>query len=209
MEKKKIEKKKKIFLEHLDYYDEKFSFKQIPLYRNKKKITFQLKKINITNTFSLWYDLPYSLLIFVPNLKTFHHMQNYFYSLKEGFVIKKHRRVYKKDYTTKIITSFECYRIYCDDLLKLYNWIEEMVEYNIIILGLEIHNYLYPLEALANYLKTIKLDLNYFYTLTQEFNKEFNQIYNNLNQLDKEFNQNLKEIFTICQHIIKLDEVKE
>jgi len=203
-----VENNKQLFFNYFEYYDEKYGFKKISLYRNKNLISLNVKKYKIRKSFSTWYQLPYALLLYAPNLKYIHHMFNYLYSLKEGIIIRKARRFYKSDYNAKNITGFNCYRIYISDFYKLYNLIEEITEYNVFILGLELHNKLYTLEKFSEYFKTIKVDLDYFFNITNEFNKDFDNIFNSYNQIDLDYNKNLNEIFNQCQHIIKLDEAK-
>lgn len=204
MERNQLElKNKHLFFEQMDYYEEKFNIKKILLYRNKKKITLNLKKMKIKKSFSLWYNLPYSLLIYAFNLRGFHQMQNYFYALQDSVLIKKHRRIYIKNYKIKNLTSFDCYHIFCKDILALYSWLEEMAEYNIIILGLEIHNKLYPLEDISKYLKSIKSDLELFYDFYYSFIKNFNKAFSTFNNIDIEYQSYLNQILLICQHTIK------
>lgn len=198
-----ILKNNKIFLECLEKYSDKFSIKKISLYRNKKKLTSKFKKKKRINSFSTWYGLPFSLLIYASNIKSFHNMCTFLYSLNDFIIIKKHRRVYINNYNQKLITGFDCYRIYCHDFLKLYDIIEDILEYEINVLGLEIQEILYPVEEIFTFLQTIKEDLNFFSNLFHNFNKEFNKIFISFGELDLDFNQNLQEIFSICQHIIK------
>jgi hypothetical protein len=204
-----ILKNNKIFFEYLEKYEDKFSIKKNLLYRNKYKLTSKLKKKSRTNSFNMWYNLPFSLLIYVSDLKSFHNMCNYLYSLHDFIIIKKHRRIYKNNYNEKLITGFDCYRIYCNDFLKLYDIIEDISDYEINILGLENKGQLYPIEEISKFLNTIKEDLNFVFNILNDFNKEFNHIFQNLGELDQEFNQNLQEIFAICQHIIKSDAENE
>jgi len=200
---------KEIFLNYFDEYDEKFSIKKKPIYRNKDILSLKFKKKRINNSYSIWHDLPFSVLIYVSNLKLLHNMLCFLYSLNNCIIIKKHRRVNLTNINNKIITGYNCYRIYSKDFLKLYDLIEEITEYEIDVLGIEIAGKLYDLETLANSLENIKEDLNFVSNLLNDFNTDFNKIYNNLGELDQEFNQNLQQIFAICQHIIKSDEEKE
>lgn len=200
---------KEIFLNYFDEYEEKFSIKKKPIYRNKEILSLKFKKKRINNSYSIWHDLPFSVLIYVSNLKLLHNMLCFLYSLNNCIIIKKHRRVNLTNINNKIIAGYNCYRIYSKDFLKLYDLIEEITEYEIDVLGIEIAGKLYDLETLANSLENIKEDLSFVSNLLNDFNTDFNKIYNNLGELDQEFNQNLQQIFAICQHIIKSDEEKE
>jgi hypothetical protein len=198
-----------ILSNYIERYDDKFSIKKIALYRNKKKLALKFAKKKIKNLFSMWNDLPFSLLIFISDFKYFRDMSNYLYSLHDYILIKKHRRIYIKKNNNKLITGFNTYRIYCSNFLKLYDNIEDIIDYEINILGIEINNILYPIEEISNFFKTIKEDLKYIFNILNDYNKQFNNIFSNFNSLDHNYNQNIQEIFTICPHIIKLDAEKE
>lgn len=198
-----------LYLNHIEKYDDKFSIKKKSLYRNKKRLTLKFNKRKINNLFTIWHKIPFSLLIYVTNLRNFHNMLNYFYALKDTIIIKKHRRIYKNNYLKKNITGFDCYRIYGKNFLELYDNIEEIVNYEINILGIEINNSLYSIEYIYTYFKTIKEDLKFFFNINNTFNKEFNEVFISFSEIDIEFNQNIQEIFIICQHIINLEGEKE
>lgn len=202
-------KNNQLFLEYFDQYDDKFSIKKKLLYRNKNRLALKFHKNKIRKLYNIWYDLPFSLLIFANNLKYYHKMINYFYTLKDFVIIKKHRRIYKTDIVNKNITGFNCYRIYCNNFLTLYDNMEEILEYQVNILGIEMHAKLYSIQQISIFLKTIKDDLKYFFNILNDFNEPFNKTFNYFQQVDSEFNQNLQEIFLICQHITKSDAEKE
>ena len=48
---------KEIFLNEFDEYEEKFSIKKKPIYRNKSSKSLKIKKKKITNSYHIWHDL--------------------------------------------------------------------------------------------------------------------------------------------------------
>lgn len=187
-----------------DYYEKYCSIRKIPSYKNKRRVAAIVKKKNRQRSFALWYGLPYSILIYTPKIRLFHLMQTYLYKLKDCVIVRKQRFFYKKDYSKKDVTSFFTYRIYCSDIYKLYEYIEEVIEYDITILGIEIHNKTYPIEYLPQTLTTLKEDLKFFFNILNTYNKDFiNTTIKEFNNLDNEYNNNNFEFLQICQHIIK------
>lgn len=207
MDQKKLEilnKKNQLFLEYFEKYDDKFSLRRTPIYKNKKRLLVKIKKKKTNNLLSIWSKIPFSLIIYTFNPKNFHHMSNYLYSLKEFIIIKKSRK-----FTKNNITGFDCYRIYSQNFLKLYDNIEDILNYDVNILGIEINEQLYSLQEISKYFQTIKEDIKFLFNIVNNFNTDFNNIFNNFGQIDMEFNQNLQEILIICQHIINSDAEQE
>jgi len=192
----------KVF-EIFDLYYDHFSIKKIPLKKNQRRISAILKKKKKYKSFDIWSKLPYSILIYTSKIRFFHIMENYFYKLKDGLIIRKQRYFYKKDYQQKDLTSFFTYKIYFSNFYKLYTILEEINEYEINILGVEINKILYPIEILPNYLKSIKQDLQFFLNIINDFNTDFCDIVSDYNKIDTEYQQNFQDFLILCQHTTK------
>lgn len=150
--------------------------------RNKIKFASLTKKKRKQDSFLIWDNIPYSFLILAPSLKNFHHMKNNLYQLKEGILIRKQRFFYKKGYHLKAYTNFYCYRLYMKDFLYFFNILDLILDYDMIIIGLELNANIYPVEQLIKLFRDFKIDLKFFLNVNNfDFTFLFSEYLINLN----------------------------
>lgn len=150
--------------------------------RNKINFALQVKKKRRKDAFFIWDTIPYSFLILAPSVKIFHYMKNNLYQLNEGVLIRKQRFFYKKRYHLKPYTAFYTYRLYMNDLFFFFSILDLILDYDIIIVGLELKDKIYSIDYILELFTDLKTDLTFFLKI---FNFDFNYLYqeyfNNLN----------------------------
>ncbi len=150
--------------------------------RNKIKFSLLTKTKRRKDAFLIWDNLPYSFLILAPSLKEFHHMKNNLYLLNDGILIRKQRFFYKKRYHLKPYTNFYCYRLYMKDILYFFNILELILDYNMIVIGLELNENVYSIDQLIKLFKDFKNDLKFFLNVNDfDFTFLYSEYVNNLN----------------------------
>jgi ribosomal protein L11 len=197
-----IEEKTKEEIEE-EFFDDFFGIRKIKLYKNKRRIKRVIEKKKKALSLNSWCNIPFALLIYTPKIPDFHYLKRFLYELNECILVRKQRFFYKKNYHQKIHTSFFCYRIFNFDLYKLYEIMDKILEYDISILGIEIHNKIYSLEKVPNFIKVIKKALKEFFNILNNINNEFSVHYFKHTEIDFEFKKNISNILTLCQHTIK------
>jgi len=158
-------------------------FRKKSLYlRNKINFSLQIKKKRKNDALFIWDNLPYSFLILAPSLKNFHHMKNNLYHINDGILIRKQRFFYKHHYDLKSYTAFYTYRLYIKDFFYFFSILDLILDYDMIIIGLELNSKIYSIEYILELFTDLKTDLTFFLRI---FNFDFNYIYqeyfNNLN----------------------------
>lgn len=150
--------------------------------RNKINFELKIKNKRRKDSFYIWDNIPYSFLILAPSLKNFHHMKNNLYLLNNGILIRKQRFFYKKRYHLKPYTTFYTYRLYMKSFHYFFSILDLILDYDMIIVGLELHDRIYSIEQLLELFSELKTDLTFF---LKSFNYDFNYLYqeyfNNLN----------------------------
>lgn len=142
--------------------------------RNKINFELKIKNKRRKDAFYIWNNIPYSFLIFASSLKNFHQMKNNLYLLNEGIVIRKQRFFYKKAYHLKTYTSFYTYRLYMKDLYYFFSLLDLILDYDMIIVGLELHDKIYTIEQLLELFTELKTELTFF---LKSYNYDFNYLY--------------------------------
>lgn len=150
--------------------------------RNRINFALKIKKKRRLDSFYIWDNIPYSFLILAPSLKNFHQMKNNLYLLNEGILIRKQRFFYKKRYHLKPYTDFYTYRLYMNDFFFFFSILDLILDYDMIIIGLELNEKVYSIDYLLELFNDLKSDLTFFLKV---FNFDFTYIYkeyfNNLN----------------------------
>jgi len=143
--------------------------------RNKINFELDIKKKRRKDAFYIWNNIPYSFLIFAPSLKNFHQMKNNLYQLNDGILIRKQRFFYKKLYYLKNYTSFYTYRLYMEDFHYFFSILNLILDYEMIVVGLELNNKIYSVEEIIELFSDLKTDLKFFFNV---FNFDFSYLYN-------------------------------
>jgi len=150
--------------------------------RNKINFELKIKNKRRKDAFYIWNNIPYSFLIFASSLKNFHQMKNNLYLLNEGILIRKQRFFYKKAYHLKTYTSFYTYRLYMKDLHYFFSLLDLILDYDMIIVGLELHDKIYTIEQLLELFTELKTELTFFLkSYNYDFNYLYQEYFNNLN----------------------------
>lgn len=150
--------------------------------RNKINFELKIKNKRKKDSYYIWNNIPYSFLIFAPAVKNFHQMKNNLYFLNDSILIRKQRFFYKKNYHLKNTTSFYTYRLYMKDIHYFFSLLELILDYDMIIVGLELNDRIYTIDQLLELFTELKTELTFF---MKSFNYDFNYLYqeyiNNLN----------------------------
>lgn len=150
--------------------------------RNKINFELEIKKRRRKDSFYVWDSIPYSFLIFAPSVKNFHHMVNNLYFLNNGILSRKQRFFYKKQYYLKNYTAYYTYRLYMEDVFNFFTILDLILDYDIIIVGLEVEDKIYSIEYMVDIFSDLKTDVKFFLNVINfDFSYLYNEYCNNLN----------------------------